>query len=901
MSEKFHSLTVSVPGSGSLNASVVIIGEAPGENEEASGEPFAGSSGRLLDYILQLAGFGRNARDKLWLTNVIKIRPPLNNINNYVKFGQPRNGVTKVVETDEFILYKNMLHRELLQLPNLKVIIPLGKASLYSVTNKTSIYHYRGSIIPCTLPGLESCCVVPTNHPAASFRDYPLRYIIARDIEKARLQAAKDNPLYLQKTELITAPTVNDVEKYLSNSTSILTCDIESLKNSMISIGFCNNETSAICVPLLDPNKKNYSFYTTKDEIQIWELIKKALLNPDINKVFHNCMYDVSNILEWYNIPVFPYYDTLVLSRIATPEFRGTLEFLSSLYTDIPFYKDGLKEWKKVPSNIDVLWKYNALDCLVTYRILKPLIHAIKEQHNEVVCKRQTNISMPLILAQTKGVPVNQQELFKLRNQLNNEIKTIEMNALEVFGEKILLTSSTQLADYFYQSRAICNHCGQKFYLRPAKPRKRCPHCKGKTQELSDVIITNPPRHEPILRERKSAGVYSSSLTTDDEAMGVLKQKFPLQVELILQHRSKTKFKSTYLETKLHNGCVRTSFNIATVGSGRLSSSNRISSEDSGVPFQILPPNYRKLLTIPQGYLAVEVDYSMAENRCVGYFAGDKNMMRRFDNKEDLHKYTAWGVLKYGFGMDITIDQVTKQERNKLGKPPNHALNYGMSIAGFAAYAALPIEQARIVFKFYHSHYPNISKVYHPMVERLLLTTRTLENPLGRSRKFLHRMGRFIGSKESKEVLKLGWDWIPQSTVGDLMNEYGMLKVFFDESLMDVVIANQIHDGIWYFIKHNNNPWKTLQTILKVKSIMEQPILVPWNNYIFTIPVDIGIGLNYGYYSKDNPLGLSEFKGINFNNPSYINKLTDTIALLISKENLKWKTIQAKETNYHQI
>ncbi len=61
--------------SGDLSAKVVLVGEAPGENEDLSGKPFVGRAGKILDGILQDVGI---ERDKIMITNTVKCRPPDN-------------------------------------------------------------------------------------------------------------------------------------------------------------------------------------------------------------------------------------------------------------------------------------------------------------------------------------------------------------------------------------------------------------------------------------------------------------------------------------------------------------------------------------------------------------------------------------------------------------------------------------------------------------------------------------------------------------------------------------------------------------------------------------------------------------------------------------------------------
>ena len=69
--------TNAVPGEGSVKAKVVIIGEAPGKNEDELGRPFVGRAGKTFDGLLEELGIERS---ELFITNIIKCRPPKNRV-----------------------------------------------------------------------------------------------------------------------------------------------------------------------------------------------------------------------------------------------------------------------------------------------------------------------------------------------------------------------------------------------------------------------------------------------------------------------------------------------------------------------------------------------------------------------------------------------------------------------------------------------------------------------------------------------------------------------------------------------------------------------------------------------------------------------------------------------------
>lgn len=64
-----------VPGDGAMRPRIILIGEAPGASEDLAGVPFVGRSGKLLDELL---GVARLSREEVWITNVVKYRPPNN-------------------------------------------------------------------------------------------------------------------------------------------------------------------------------------------------------------------------------------------------------------------------------------------------------------------------------------------------------------------------------------------------------------------------------------------------------------------------------------------------------------------------------------------------------------------------------------------------------------------------------------------------------------------------------------------------------------------------------------------------------------------------------------------------------------------------------------------------------
>ncbi|BAX81464.1 uracil-DNA glycosylase [Labilibaculum antarcticum] len=149
-------------GEGNPNADILIIGEAPGADEDKMGRPFVGKSGQLLDKILLACGFTR--QEHVFLSNILRCRPP-------------GNRVPKEEEVNECIAYLY----EQIELVNPKIIIPLGATALKRLLKDDSlkITKIHGNWI-----NWENRLVLPVFHPAALLRNSALKRETWEDFKK---------------------------------------------------------------------------------------------------------------------------------------------------------------------------------------------------------------------------------------------------------------------------------------------------------------------------------------------------------------------------------------------------------------------------------------------------------------------------------------------------------------------------------------------------------------------------------------------------------------------------------------------------------------------------------------------------------------------------------------------
>lgn len=148
-----------VPGSGSPRARVMLIGEAPGRNEDEQGEPFVGAAGKVLDQALERAGL---TRDEVFITSILKCRPPKN-----------RNP-----KADEIEACAPWLEAQLVIIQP-EVLVTMGNFSTrFILQTKDPITRLRGKVHDA-----GSFKVVPTFHPAAAIYDRKKIEVLEQDFE----------------------------------------------------------------------------------------------------------------------------------------------------------------------------------------------------------------------------------------------------------------------------------------------------------------------------------------------------------------------------------------------------------------------------------------------------------------------------------------------------------------------------------------------------------------------------------------------------------------------------------------------------------------------------------------------------------------------------------------------
>src|SRR5215211_7995034 len=158
--ELHRSRTNAVPGEGLTHAEIMLIGEGPGAREDEQGRPFVGASGKFLDQLLEQAGV---TRADVWITNVVKCRPPGN-----------RDPLPNEIE----ICTSNYLQHQI-EIVNPSIIVTLGRHSMGLFFKGAKITQIHGQ-----MRKVNDRFVIAMYHPAAALHQLSLKSTIMADFAK---------------------------------------------------------------------------------------------------------------------------------------------------------------------------------------------------------------------------------------------------------------------------------------------------------------------------------------------------------------------------------------------------------------------------------------------------------------------------------------------------------------------------------------------------------------------------------------------------------------------------------------------------------------------------------------------------------------------------------------------
>lgn len=752
-----------VLGTGPLDCKIAIIGETPVQEEW--------KADKLLTELLPRGSIVGSACYQTKLPNIFKPKNP------------------KPYPTKEYENGVESLRHQLGE-STANIFVLLGNTPLYALTDKTGITKWRGSILESNL--LCGRKVIPTIHPSTALHEYIFGRVITHDL----LRAARESEfpeIRRPSYELEIFPSFDRACDYLNSvlhSTLSVAVDIEVLGNEVKCIGFSASNSHAFCIPFTSQGR---DYFTPHQEADIWALVGKIIEHPDIPKIFQNGMFDLTFMFERYGIVPQNLEDTMIAHAILYPDFRHGLDFITSIYTDHPYYKDEGKQWNKLYIDEKSFFEYNAKDCIVCFEAMPKLLEELEKQGNTETYRRQMKLTSPMMFMQSRGIRLDLDGMQHAKEKAAEDIKALTKRLHEEAGCELNPQSPKQVQTFFYVKKGYTPYT-----------------TKGK-------------------------------ISCDETALKRLARKGAKEASTIIEIRGIAKMLGTYLDVDLDDdNRLRGSFRLMTAN-GRVSSGKNIFGKGGNMQNQ--PPEMMQYFLADEGMLFVHIDLSQAENRIVARIAPEPAMCRAFDEGQDVHALT--GALISG----LTVEEVSRQHKAKefcslgtgdntwrmIGKTCNHALNYGLGYKTFALRYEYQESEAKKLVEAYHHAYPGIRYGYHDYVQHQLKNTRTLKNPYGRHRLFLDRWG--------DSLFQEAYAYTPQSSVADKMWKDGIIPIYENqEEYGCVALSNNTHDSIDFQIPLSAGTEKIASTVNSIIERLEIPM--QWRATEIHIPCDVSIGFN---------------------------------------------------------
>ena len=353
---------------------------------------------------------------------------------------------------------------------------------------------------------------------------------------------------------------------------------------------------------------------------------------------------------------------------------------------------------------IEVAALYCGMDVHVTRRLaplLRSQLEAMGPQLPQLLDQVELPLEPVLALMEATGIRIDTAYLAELSTELGETLERLESEARSAAGLPFNLASPKQLGELLFETLGL---------------------------------------------DRKKSRRTKTGWSTDATVLEKLQDDHPV-VPLVLEHRTLSKLKSTYVDAlpalvEAETGRVHTDFNQAVTATGRLSSSNP---NLQNIPIRTeFSRRIRKAFLPQEGWQLISADYSQIELRILSHLAGEEVLVEAFRRGDDVHALTAKLLLDK--------DEVSPEER-RLGKTINFGVIYGMGAQRFARETGVSQGEAKEFLSRYRQRYPKVF-TYLELQERLALSRGYVETILGRRRPFAfdrNGLGRHLG-KDPLEI-----------------------------------------------------------------------------------------------------------------------------------------------------
>lgn len=422
-----------------------------------------------------------------------------------------------------------------------------------------------------------------------------------------------------------------------------------------------------------------------------------VIFHSRLEKIGHNLKFDLSVLLAHDYEVSGPFFDTMLVHTIVSPEQRHNMDFISESllgYTPVKLEKlaakivesendlFGLndedpaprKKSKKKEINMTMipvadLADYAAEDADITLQIADKLRPEL-EKHDQLSVYQ--DIEAPLLPVLTA---------------MENEGISMDVVALKDIGDNLAKRIATL-------SEQITATAGREFNLNSPK-------------QLGEILFGE------LKLVEKPKKTKTGQFKTDEQTLSSLAPKHPI-VSDILDYREATKLKSTYVDAlpthvSRRTGRVHTHFHQLLASTGRLASSDP---NLQNIPIRSEAGRQIRKAFVPRdkNHTLLAADYSQVELRVMAALSNDPAMIQAIKDDLDIHAATAARV--FGTG----IDDVTPEMR-RSAKMVNFGIIYGISAFGLSQRLGIPRSEAREIIETYFLQYPGIKDYMDNTIE----------------------------------------------------------------------------------------------------------------------------------------------------------------------------------------
>jgi DNA polymerase-1 len=446
------------------------------------------------------------------------------------------------------------------------------------------------------------------------------------------------------------------------------TTGLDALNAELVGLSFSFEKGKGFYVP----------FPENQEEAQtLIEKFRPFFENETIEKIGQNLKYDLK-ILSNYNIQVKGnLFDTMIAHYLINPDMRHNMDVLSETYLKYtPKSIETLigKKSKGQLSMRDVLLEeikeYAAEDADITLQ-LKQHFQPILEKVGTKKLFDEIEIPLLPVLAdmEKEGIRLDVEFLKSMSVEMQKDIDAFEQQIYETAGEKFNLASPKQLGSILFD----------KLKIGGAKQKKT------------------------------KTGQYA----TGEEVLSYLAHEHQI-VRDILEWRQMVKLQSTYIDALPNQvdkktGRVHTDYMQTVAATGRLSSNNP---NLQNIPIRTERGRLirKAFIARDENYTLLSADYSQIELRIIAALCGEENMIKAFQNNEDIHKSTAAKVF------NVPLDQVTKEQRSQA-KTVNFGIIYGVSAFGLSNQTNLSRKESAELIEAYYQTYPKLKSFMSSQVD----------------------------------------------------------------------------------------------------------------------------------------------------------------------------------------